>query len=257
MIKRGGLLLAGCACLVLLSGCAWITNSWLGKAAEYRPNPFKPERIRVVAVMPFFDLTGNKNLKQTNDGYDSVRLGKMFSDELAQCQGFAPIIAPAQVQMQMKKMGLDWVQGDPDGPEKAAKLGRALKADIVIVGAITEFDPYNRPRVGIVLQVFHTGGRAGGGIDLSRLQQTAKPFPVAVGSPGGRWVIASFQQVYDSSRRRIYAKVTEYAEIGITADDRGSSATELVLNDMDRYMRFVAFETIHHFFGVAPKALKK
>ncbi len=254
MTRTIGLLLAGCAAVTLSGGCGWLADTIFGQAAKYPDNPFNRQKITTVAILPFFDLTDDDNLQKTNRGYDSLRLAKIFKQEWSHCLGFS-LIEPQRVYVEMQKMGLSWTVGDRLGPEKAVKLGRALKADIVVVGAITEFDPYDRPRVGVALQVFYVGGQSGS-LDLSRLQQTGRPFPVEAGSLGNQHMIAGFEQVYDSQRRRIFAKVQEYAKLGINAEDRGADETQLVIDDIDRYLRFVSFEVIRNFFHVAPDPLK-
>lgn len=78
--------------------------------------------------------------------------------------------------------------------EDALKLGRILHADAVVTGAVTDFDPYMRPRISLWMQVAATGTTAGQAQELSDLCQ----WGVAKNVRSAKGVVWFRQQNFDS-----------------------------------------------------------
>lgn len=91
--------------------------------------------LEKVAIAPFFNLSSERSV----DGYD---FAEAYYTELQKVPGFEVVpvgIADRAIRENQLTM---------DGPEDALKLARLLDVDAVVIGAITDYDPYV-PRVGL------------------------------------------------------------------------------------------------------------
>jgi len=97
-------------------------------------NPF-PQLTRV-AVAPFF----NQSDESTLDGRESALA---YASELQAVQGFE--VVPVGV---VEEAMIDH-QIDLSGPGEARRLAELLEVDAVVVGAVTDYQPYYPPRLGL------------------------------------------------------------------------------------------------------------
>ena len=89
-----------------------------------------------VAIVPFFNLSAEPSA----DGY---RFAEAYFAELQKIPGFQVLpVGVAEAAIQDLRLNLQ-------NPEDAVKLGQALGVDAVVVGAITDYNPYYPPRVGL------------------------------------------------------------------------------------------------------------
>lgn len=89
-----------------------------------------------VAVVPFFNLS-------EEPAADGHRFAEAYFAELQKVPGFQ--VLPVGV----AEAAIQDLQLDLQNPEDAIKLGQALGVDAVVVGAITDYNPYYPPRVGL------------------------------------------------------------------------------------------------------------
>jgi hypothetical protein len=89
-----------------------------------------------VAVVPFFNLS-------TEPAADGHRFAEAYFAELQKVPGFQVLpIGVTEAAIQDHRLNLQ-------NPEDAIKLGQLLGVDAVVVGAITDYNPYYPPRVGL------------------------------------------------------------------------------------------------------------
>lgn len=117
-------------------------------------NPL-PE-VRRVAVAPFINLTTDPDVDLergtlSSGGYVDRRFAKAYFAELQKTPGFEAI--PVGVVEQAIA-----ASGRPmNGPEDYLAIARDIGADAIVVGAVTDFDPYH-PRLGLQIQWYSEYG---------------------------------------------------------------------------------------------------
>ena len=92
--------------------------------------------LPVVAVPPFVNLSAER-------AADGRRFALAYATELQQVPGFQ-VIPVGVAEVAAARLNLD-----PAVPADALKLAEVLGADAVVVGAVTDYDPYYPPRVGL------------------------------------------------------------------------------------------------------------
>ncbi len=118
--------------LVLTSsvcGCATVPVS----ASNPIPNLTK------VAVAPFFNLSAERTV-------DGRRFAIAYYTELQKSPGFE-VIPVGVVEQAIEENRLSMAS-----PEDALELARILNCDAVVVGAVSEYDPYYPPKLGLQIQ---------------------------------------------------------------------------------------------------------
>lgn len=202
--------------LPLLAGCSFHSSKYL----KYPPNPYP--HVRTIAVAPFLD-EGKGNGLET---------AEIFANELAQVPGVR-VIRPGHVK--------DAVLKDASriaNVQEALAAAKRLGADAILVGVVTDYDPYPPPRAGIAIQMFAEGteGRGGGG-DPTAEVLSGRPLRVA---PSERChLVIAFERVFDAHQAATRAELRSYAE-SFTPEDRGFQDERYFLSVYERYLHFCA-----------------
>ncbi len=102
-----------------------------------------------------------------------------------------------------KKMLLDPVHTLDD----AVKIGRLLKVDAIIMGRVTDFDPYMRPRISVSMQAVATGQSDVAALALAELTQWGIPRASTV----ARGIVWQIQQNFDTRDGNIGRNVQAYS----------------------------------------------
>ncbi|MDP7035230.1 MAG: hypothetical protein QF752_12115 [Planctomycetota bacterium] len=221
----------GIAALALvLSGC-WMLH--VGQVVN-PDNPFRD--IRRIAIAPVLDLTVDQALKATDAGYGAVALGTILSTEIAQFDGFE-VIRSEEVLNAIRTEKMVWTVEDGVLQLQAPRLMKALRADALLVCAVTDFDPYGDPRVSVAAQLFVGSVRGRWSADLNRLLQSGRPVDIASGREQG--MVISFERVYDAQQRRTRERVEAYARYKHDTSERGLTPFEVFTRDTGNYFRFV------------------
>jgi hypothetical protein len=126
--------------------------------------------INTIVVAPAMNLS-------TNPDIDLVEVTNTFFSELQQVQGLT--VVPLG---RVKQFLTDNKMATVGSPEEAKQLAAAFKAQACIVLAVTEYDSYNPPRVGLAMQMYTVGGlpAASGtpGFNPVDAERSAVPFNV-------------------------------------------------------------------------------
>ena len=123
--------------------------------SQYHFDQFRWSEVGRVLVLPFVNESSHTRADE--------EIGRALRAELQQLGRFEVIAAPpdelARLSDQVHKAGRF-------NEDAMLELGRAFRADVVIHGTITQYSPYPRPRVGIVLQaVSPAEGKVVGSVD--------------------------------------------------------------------------------------------
>lgn len=127
-----------------------------------------------------------------------------------------------------------WRKLDPVGRvEDALKLGRMMKVDGIMMGRVTDYDPYYRPRLAVSCQVVLTGRSDAATRALRELSQWGVPRSLA-SQRGVAWLR---QQNFDTRDGGIARDLYLYARNKHT--ESNPYDTEIYLRSMDRFFEFV------------------
>jgi hypothetical protein len=191
--------------LILLTGCA-----------DFEPEP-EPS-IRVVAVLPFADQTGG-------GAFDADAFGDILASELASAGGVRVVRIRA---------------ADVATADDALRIGRRVKADAVLACAITEYDPYDPPKVAVAAQFLRVSAGSMSSRDLDRVLQSGswRRGPLSMSRDQAAHAVIAFEAVYDSRARGTRLALRQYLQ--------GRSETEgEVLAVQSRYLQFVSNQLIN------------
>lgn len=141
---------------------------------------------RTIAVAPAINLSGSLD-------FDPSRFADVMADELGYCEGIT-VIPVSRALSALAVQGKDRVES----PEHALELSRLVGADAILVFAVTRFDPYDPPNVGISAQVY-----AGEPISESRRTDGGGPESVRI--------LAQTQHVFDASHDWEVDRVRSFA----------------------------------------------
>ena len=129
MLRR--LALLGC---LLSSGCSLLPE--IAREPTFH-NPFP--QLSKVAVAPFFNLSNEPTV-------DGRRVAIAYFNELQQIPGFE-VVPVGVVEGAMKEYNIAL-----RGPADARRLAQLLEVDALVVGAVTDFNPYYPPRMGLQVE---------------------------------------------------------------------------------------------------------
>ena len=188
------------------------------------------EKRLVWAVAPAVNLSGQE--------VDPLLQADDLFEQLQQIHGLTviPVNRVAQV---FAALQIARVQS----AQQAALVCEQLGCDALVVPTVTIYDPYDPPKFGASLQVFHKGAtQLPPNIDVHELSRAATPPP---GTPLPPPQEAGFKQsvgVFDAANGSVRDRLTSYAQG--RHDPLGPLGTREYILNMDRYCGFVYHELI-------------
>jgi hypothetical protein len=169
--------------------------------AEQHPPPPEPARPPLVLVLaPVLNLSGS-------DAFDALRVTDLIASEVQAFPG-VQVVPVNRALSELVQHGKENVESAAD----AVGLAQALGADGTLVAAVTEYNPYYPPVVGLVMQWYPAdGARPGGGA-----RRDAGDGALAGASRRGlpRWgatPVLQVQRVFDASDEEVVEHVRKYA----------------------------------------------
>ena len=196
--------------------------------------PFPEEReesgtgeLGTVAVLPIVNRTGM--------AFDGDEFANILASELVKAGG-SRIIRPAQIR----------AAGDPgesiQTANDAIRLGRRVRARVVLACAITDYDPYDPPKVAIATQLLRVDAGPLSGQDLDRLLQSAswRRGPLSMSRDGAAHALAAFEDVYDAQDPETRRALKLYAR----GRDSAFAGEREFLAVQSRYLQFVSAQLI-------------
>lgn len=252
-----GLLCAGCYDEVASAGRKGLRAAYGADSKNYQEFPGDPialATMKTVAFVPFDSVA-------PQDGFNPVTFTTSMASQLA-TRGQVKVVYPQEIlkltdienrkarqhnvrlqerMMMGEDLGklpreertrmpmLDPVRDVDD----AVKLGRMLKADAIVMGSITDFDPYNRPQMCLSVKVIATGNSDVASNALAELTQWGVPRSATT----ARGVIWYLQQNFDSRDSDTGRDAWGFALARHTDDS--PSDTDAYLLTISRYYDFV------------------
>jgi hypothetical protein len=229
------------AALLLLGGCVFEST----KYKSYPPNPYTD--LRVVAILPFINQTREQRL-------DTIEMANLMASELTKFEGFR-VVRPLQF---LAVTGGTTPAGAPSGgvpssAEEAIRWGRGAKADAVLIAAVTDYDPFEPPKIGISIQFLRVQGRSISAADIDRIVQSASwhrgPLPMNR-EKAPNWIDA-FEVVYDAHEERIRKELIAYSQAQMDTDSAFSREREFTAVQ-PRFLQFVSNQVLNQLFERTP-----
>jgi hypothetical protein len=209
-VKRAAIVL-----LTLLAGCVEL------------PEDKPPLELGDVAVLPIVNRTGVP--------FDGDAFANILASELVKAGGNR-VIRPAQIR----------AAGEPgesiQTANDALRLGRRVRARLVLACAITDYDPYDPPKVAIATQVLRVDAGPLSGQDLDRLLQSGswRRGPLSMTRDGAAHALAAFEDVYDAQDPETRRALKLYAR----GRDSAFAGEREFLAVQSRYLQFVSAQLI-------------
>jgi hypothetical protein len=199
------------ALLLLLSGCA-----------DFDPVEDPLPSIRVVAVLPFADQTKGST-------FDADEFADILASELARACGVR-VIRPAQI----RAMGEEISTADD-----ALRIGRRVRADAVFACAITEYDPYDPPKIAIAAQFLRVAAGPLSSQELDRVLQSGswRRGPLTMSRSGAAHAMVAFEGIYDSREKGTRTALRQYVHGRVETEGE-------ILAVQSRYLQFVSNQLI-------------
>jgi hypothetical protein len=208
----------------------------LATAGCRTPAPRAPEPpLRVVAVLPF---TRDATVRDA----DLERFSDIFSSEWVKVAGVRAIRPRGPAPAPAKSATL----------EDALRMARDARADAFVTASVTDYDPYDPPRIGISIQYFRVQARPVPDSEVDLLVQSAswRCGPLSVGRDrAGHW-IAAFERVFDAHDREVRDRLARYAR-DKSGGEPAASRERDILSVQPRYMQFVSNEVIHEILALS------
>jgi len=191
-----------------------------------------PGPPRTFAVAPFLNQSGSEFL-------DTIAVTDEFYTELQQVEGLH-VVPVNRVLASLGEMGRTQV----GSPAEAIALLKELKADSIIVGAITQYDPYPPPKVGMAVQVYNrekpkTPEQNAKFINPGALARQDKPFSMAPGEPIRPQ--GAVVRIYDADQTDVIENIKQYAKKR-SGSERPTGWRNYTTTR--NYLRFVSHEII-------------
>jgi len=187
-------------------------------------------RTRVLAVAPVLNLSGSLD-------FDPLKVTDLIASEFLSFEGIAVI--PVNLALaELDRQGKQSIETAQD----AVRLAQALGADATIVVAVTEYDPYPPPVVGLIMQWYSANPQS---------EQTVTELAGASDSSGGQRSLLSdqasgplwqVQKVYDASDQEVVKDIRSFAA---RRDGHQSPyGWRRYIQSQTLYMRYASWATI-------------
>lgn len=155
----------------------------------------------IVAVAPALNFSGAGD-------FDPNTVADIMASELSHVDGFE-VLPVSRVLAVLAGTGLDRVES----PAHARAVADALGVDAILIFAVTEYDPYDPPVVGLAAQLYGTrrGGVESGFDPVQESRRATATSERVVDGPDG--LLASFSGVFNASHAPTIRAVQAYASI--------------------------------------------
>lgn len=200
-------------------GC--VTTDTKGTQAHFAPS------ARTAVVAPVLNLSANSQV-------DPLKLTDAFASELASLTQYTVI--PVNLALAaLAARGKGWI----DSPADALQLAHEFQADGTFVLALTEYDPYDPPVVGLILQWYPRSPETTVGAMPARLS--------AMGASAARQSATAqpavqVQRVFNAGAHDVLEELRVYADS--RTDDDSALKWRKYAQSQELYMRYCSWSLI-------------
>jgi len=233
-------------------GAAWAAGAWAGaivtgivgilsgcggadKRVETRLAAGSERALFTIAVAPGLNHSGSTD-------FDPLRFADLMAVELNDVDGIA-VIPVNRVLAALAAQGRVSVES----PSHALEVCNVLGADAVLLFAVSEYDPYDPPRIGISAQLY--GARPGPSIGTMGTaaipDEAGLPASASHEAPGG--LLVQTQRVFDASHESVVRDLREFARRR-SADNSAYGWRQYVVSQQ-HFISFCCHATIRRLLG--------
>ena len=212
------------ATVAALSGC----ETFAAPKDTHVESPYP--RTRVVAIAPFVNQSGSREV-------EPLAVSDLFFDELQKVRNFQVLPINRSLQA-MDALRMRSLTSSAD----AIKLASAMGADVIFVGAITAYDPYDPPEVGIALQLYAVPGHGPDGLTLTDPASGDAERPVQPRQTRSYSPRAQINEVYNARHEIVQKQIKDYAEI--RGGKQSPLGWRLYTKSIQEFMRFCCYQSI-------------
>lgn len=174
-----------------------------------------------IAVTPALNHSGSQE-------FDPLRLADLMASELAQWPGVR-VIPLNRVLAQLAAQDKERIES----PAHALQVMERVGADGIVVFAVTEYDPYQPPVMGLTAQLYGHGPERAGGFDPVAASRQPSPFEAGAYSDLPR---AEYHRVFNGSEEAVQREIRRFA---LRRDAEGSPyGWRKFLASQESYWRF-------------------
>ena len=231
-----------------LGGCA----SWFG-GGKAPPPPIEYSiytpyiSTHTIAVAPAINLSGSRD-------FDPLVVSDTLYAEMQQVENLN-VLPLNKTLLAMQRLGIRSI----DDVKTAQRLAEFLGADGLVIPAVTAYDPYNPPTVGMVLQLYTPPQAAPATLPAATTDSVRSNPDVVIFAtdvPAGpppspipaRQPVSQVAAVFNATNQSVLKELHVFAA-GRTQYD-SALANEKFLMDSDSYMRFVCHAMIRRLMDV-------
>lgn len=214
----------------ILAGCT---------ASEKRVDPFFVRNPflgpMTIAVAPAINLSGSIE-------FDRNRFADLMAVELSYADGIT-VIPVSRVLGVLSVQGRDAVES----PTHAGTLAQSLGADAILVFAVTRYDPYDPPSIGLTAQLY--AARTPPGLGATAQGEVPSPQPGSAGNQRGDSapLLAQSSAVHDAAHAAVAADIAEFAQ-NRNADNSPYGWRKFVVSQQG-FMQYCCYATIRSLLG--------
>jgi hypothetical protein len=207
--------------LVLAAALACVLPGCMGEKKQ-PPPPIESSissaypNVHTFAIAPAINLSGSRD-------FDQLAVSDSLFAELQQVSGLN-VLPLNRTLFAMRQMGIRSI----DDPAQAQRIAESLGADGLIVPAVTAYDPYNPPVIGMILQVY-----------TPRTSPTAAP---------EKQPVSQASAVFNSTNQSVLRELRDFAK-GRTQYDSALQDQKFLM-DSDLYLRFVSHAMVRRLMEV-------
>lgn len=191
-----------------------------------------------LAVAPAHDLTGTGQL-------DCLAFTDIFASELTQ----VPQVQVVPVNQVLAVMyGQGW--RTLSSPQQAQELARLLNADGVVVLAVSEYDPYDPPRLGVIAEMYLLPPRQPAQVGLPGEDVERSPVPVA-SQPAAAMAVGparQVQRIFEAASKGEQQQIRRYAAL---REPPGKHDWSEYLRSQKQFLRYCSWRTVLELTGAA------
>lgn len=182
-----------------------------------------------LVVAPVHDLTGTAQL-------DALAFTDILASELTQIRQIS--VVPVNQTLAVM-YGQGW--RSVGSPQQALQLARLLNADGVVVTAVSEYDPYDPPRLGIVAEIYLLPvqpaeiGLVGEEVGRSPTPPASRP------TLGAEGPVRQVQRIFEAARKDEQESIRQYAAL---RDPPGKHDWSEYMRSQKQFLRYCCWRTV-------------
>jgi len=217
---------------------AWTTLAGC-TASERRVDPFFVRNPflgpMTIAVAPAINLSGSIE-------FDRNRFADLMAVELSYADGIT-VIPVSRVLGVLSVQGRDGVES----PTHAGHLAQSLGADAILVFAVTRYDPYDPPSIGLTAQLYAARPPSGLGPTHQGEVTTSQPGPPGNQRGDSAALLAQSSAVHDAAHAAVAEDIAEFAQ-NRNADNSPYGWRKFVVSQQG-FMQYCCYATIRSLLG--------